>query len=168
MSSGVDHDDSKKASLREWKEKNAQRRLNDPEYDQQWRSKKAAYMREYRKRNPQRIRAVMLKVNYGMTLDEYDLLLGAQNGKCAICDEPPKEVRRGRHATLSEALDVDHDPNGGTIRGLLCQSCNRGLAELQDDPSRLKKAIAYLEAPPSTLVGMSNRRAGKRLSSKTS
>lgn len=45
-----------------------------------------------------------------------------------------------------QLLDVDHDHETGEIRGLLCSRCNGGLGLFCDNPSLLKKAIAYLEA----------------------
>jgi hypothetical protein len=50
---------------------------------------------------------------------EYDRLLKAQGGGCAICGRPPSDKRR---------LDLDHDHKLMFIRGLLCVRCNRVLA----------------------------------------
>jgi hypothetical protein len=53
----------------------------------------------------------------GVTDAEYDRLLAAQGGGCAICGNPPKSRR----------LDADHDHKTGRVRGLLCHRCNRAL-----------------------------------------
>ena len=82
----------------------------------------ATNMREYRKRykkaNPIKrsltVRKSNLKRLYGLTIEDYDGMLIAQNGVCAICKEGPSEFR----------LAVDHNHETGAIRGLLCNSCN--------------------------------------------
>ncbi len=51
----------------------------------------------------------------GVTDAEYDRLLAAQGGGCAICGNPPKTRR----------LHVDHDHKTGRVRGLLCHRDNR-------------------------------------------
>lgn len=73
---------------------------------------------------------------YGLTWDEYDLLLACQEGRCAICGGTPRRY----------ALAVDHDHRTGEIRGLLCSRCNHKLlGSANDDPVRLRKAADYLE-----------------------
>ena len=56
-----------------------------------------------------------LKRTYGLTVEEYDAMLAAQGGGCAICGRPPR-------ADIS--LHVDHDHNTGAVRGILCFRCN--------------------------------------------
>jgi hypothetical protein len=53
----------------------------------------------------------------GVTVEQYDAMLAAQGGGCAICGTKPKTRR----------LDVDHDHKTGRVRGLLCHRCNRAL-----------------------------------------
>ena len=60
-----------------------------------------------------------LKQKYGLTLDDYNNLFEKQEGRCAICGKHQVEI--ARH------LDIDHDHNTGSIRGLLCPKCNAGL-----------------------------------------
>lgn len=78
-----------------------------------------------------------LRITYGITWDEYELLLACQDYRCAICDGRPRK----------NALAVDHDHVTGELRGLLCSRCNhRLLGSANDDPARLRKAADYLEA----------------------
>lgn len=58
--------------------------------------------------------------NYGITATQFDALVAAQGGCCAICKEQPK---RG--------LVVDHSHTEKHVRGLLCDTCNRGLGWLE-------------------------------------
>lgn len=82
---------------------------------------------------------------YGLTLGDYDALLAAQGGVCAVCE---KECSRGTNLSV----DHDHDCCPGTkscgkcVRGLLCRSCNVAIGNLLDDPNLLRAAASYLEA----------------------
>lgn len=82
---------------------------------------------------------------HGITVAQYDQILDAQGGVCAICHEPP----RGKNL----AVDHDHSCCPGTrggcgkcVRGLLCEDCNHGIGNLRDDPAILRSAIDYLAA----------------------
>lgn len=91
-------------------------------------------------------RSSRLLSNYGLTVEEYDVLLVKQGGVCAICGESPREGER--------RLAVDHDHSccpgkkscGACIRGLLCANCNPMLGYARDDVGRLSSAIEYLVA----------------------
>ena len=72
-----------------------------------------------------------------MTVEQYDEMLAAQDGGCAICSRPP---------TPGISLHVDHDHETGAIRRLLCFLCNNLLGDAGDDPALLEKAAAYLHA----------------------
>ena len=75
----------------------------------------------------------------GLALNDYEQLLEAQHGGCAICGRPPRTRR----------LHVDHSHATGKIRGLLCFTCNRLVAvagRLTD--AHLDAARAYLKDGP--------------------
>lgn len=72
---------------------------------------------------------------YGMTIEQYDVMLEAQGGGCFICGRPPRE---------DISLHVDHDHSTGKVRGILCFCCNNALADFQEDPEVLKKAASYV------------------------
>jgi len=76
------------------------------------------------------------KRDYGITEDQYQLMLKKQNGKCAICKSDSKKFKYRLH--------VDHNHESGKIRGLLCVRCNTGLGSLKNKAS-LIGAIKYLE-----------------------
>jgi len=80
-------------------------------------------------------RRVALKSKYGITPAEYDRMLAAQRGLCAICGGPPN----GRWPRLA----VDHDHATDRVRELLCNHCNTGIG-LLGGPDVLEKAAAYL------------------------
>jgi hypothetical protein len=77
-----------------------------------------------------------LKTRYGITAKEYDALLEAQDGKCAICSRKMDEGRR---------LAVDHDHDTGEVRGILHVRCNTAIALFKDSPETCRKAADYLE-----------------------
>lgn len=80
-----------------------------------------------------------LKRKYGMTIEDYDRMLAAQGGGCAICGRPPRD---------DISLHVDHDHETERIRGLLCFPCNNTLGDFNDDPVRLYAAANYLARDP--------------------
>lgn len=57
------------------------------------------------------------RAQIGLTIEDYNVILEAQGGRCAICPNTPKTKR----------LDTDHNHKTGELRGLLCHSCNRRL-----------------------------------------
>jgi hypothetical protein len=71
---------------------------------------------------------------FGVTLRQYYAMCKAQQRKCAICRKAPR-LRR---------LAIDHDHRNGRARELLCNNCNLGLGNFQDDLALLRRAMAYL------------------------
>lgn len=92
-------------------------------------------VRDSARRNPERVRDDWRRRKYGIDGQQYDALLKAQGGVCAICAGPPQR----------ELLCIDHDHATGRVRGLLCDPCNTGIGHLRDDPTLLRGAIRYLE-----------------------
>ena len=78
-----------------------------------------------------------------MSADEYEAMLAAQNGQCAICGSPDGG---GNNARLS----LDHCHKTGSVRKFLCNSCNVGLGYFKDDPALMRAAASYVEASLNT------------------
>lgn len=81
----------------------------------------------------------------GVTLEEYEQMWTAQNGKCANpgCDvHAPLRMPDHRKGGLC----VDHDHTTGAIRGLLCSGCNCALGQAKEDAGRLQGLISYLSS----------------------
>jgi hypothetical protein len=100
--------------------------------------KHAKYARDWRKKNPEAVRAIQrranLKLKFGLTLEQYHLILDKQGGGCAICKQKPGKTR----------FPVDHDHSTGVIRGILCCCCNFAI-EYFNTADKLKAAAKYLE-----------------------
>jgi hypothetical protein len=99
-----------------------------------------AQKKERYKKNPKRYQAetrrVKLFSEYGLTIEQYDLMVIKQAGRCAICAGPPVHNKR---------LTVDHSHSNGTVRGLLCSECNSGLGFFKDSIIILERALKYLQ-----------------------
>jgi hypothetical protein len=87
--------------------------------------------------------------SYGLTQEQFDYLLDAQQQSCGMCHEPFVE---------GQLIHVDHDhvccqrknqSCGECIRGLLCHTCNIALGHIE---RRYAMARAYLDSPPVRLL----------------
>ena len=83
-----------------------------------------------------------LKKSYGITYDDYNKMFIEQNGCCAICDTHITDINH-KH---KKHLCIDHNHETGKVRGLLCDSCNRGIGLLKDNYKILIKAANYLKS----------------------
>lgn len=86
-------------------------------------------------------KAARLRRVYGLTLQDYGRIFDDQRGVCAICRDRDTVVMPYDPAV---GLVVDHDHDGGHVRGLLCARCNSGIGLLGDDPRNLDAAAEYL------------------------
>lgn len=131
-------------------------------------------MREWRARNPEKIRAhwekrreveavksrerwatdpewrqrkldIRRKSWYSITPEQYQQMIERQEDRCAICrTDEPGGIGGWK---------IDHDHNccpgtkscGECIRGLLCTTCNTGIGMLRDDPVTMRAAADYVE-----------------------
>lgn len=102
----------------------------------------SAYQNSLRQKNPTRrayARNYYLVKTYGITADEYDVILARQGGGCAICGATRGAVDR-------ESLCVDHNHVTGVVRGLLCLRCNFSVRDLGDDLDLARKTMEYIQA----------------------
>lgn len=70
----------------------------------------------------------------GITLAEYNAILDAQGGVCAICLRPPGKF----------SLAIDHCHSTDKNRGLLCGRCNTALSLVENYPEWADRAVSYL------------------------
>lgn len=100
--------------------------------------------------NPRAHKNKVLKQKFGLTIEDYEKILYAQNGKCAVCKKP-ETARDSRRGKLKD-LAVDHCHKTGAIRGLLCDRCNTSLGKFEDNVTYLQEAVAYLTQNTSGLL----------------
>lgn len=83
---------------------------------------------------------------FRLTLEMWDQLNLAQDGRCFLCGKRPVPGKR-------LATDHDHKPPG-EIRGLLCAWCNRLLGKVERfwSVEILQRVISYLMNPPARAV----------------
>lgn len=94
-------------------------------------------LREWRKRNPEKARALdkrkRYQKKYGLTLEQVKRLKEHKKQRCWICEEIPKR------------LFIDHDHKTGEIRGCLCPSCNTFLGRIEANPTIISNIQIYLD-----------------------
>jgi hypothetical protein len=79
---------------------------------------------------------------YGLTPLQFQHLIDCQNNRCKLC----KLYFDGESKATTAC--VDHDHKTGKVRGLLCDSCNKGLGSFRDNIDTLENAIQYLKTAP--------------------
>jgi hypothetical protein len=110
---------------KEWRKANPERNI--------------AHTKKYQAGNIERtklaVKKYQLNKKFGITLEQYDAMLAAQDGKCAICSEKCVSGRK---------LAVDHNHHTNKNRGLLCSRCNMGLGLFLENKAILNNAIEYV------------------------
>lgn len=97
-----------------------------------WVAKNKDYVKYLKKNNS-------LLSHYGISLQQYNILVIEQKGLCKICSSP-----NSKRVKMPD-LVVDHDHKTGKIRGLLCSPCNVAIGMLGDSQERLLKVVEYLK-----------------------
>lgn len=103
---------------------------------EQVKARRSKHWYEVERLGPRKYRDSTYRRRYNSTLMAYDLLLQAQDGRCAVCG-----------CLWVEGMDMfafDHDHATGLCRGVLCAACNGGLGCFRDNPELLRKAAMYL------------------------
>lgn len=73
---------------------------------------------------------------HGITVRTFSIMLGHQQGRCAICLAPSPKHRKTRW------LHIDHDHETKKVRGLLCSHCNGSLGWFEKHHQRILPYLA--------------------------
>ena len=92
------------------------------------RQRRRESVKAWNRANPEKVKAfsrkTRLKNQYGLTLEQYDAMVLAQDGRCGIC-------RTDKPGGRWPEWHVDHCHNTNRVRGLLCAECNRHLGIME-------------------------------------
>lgn len=110
---------------REWEKANpvkaaAVRRAARAKWKAKNPGKTEAAIREWAAKNRRKIFGYAILRKYGLSLPQWDALLVAHCGRCAICARP-----------MPIDINVDHDHATGRVRGLLCTPCNISVGHVE-------------------------------------
>lgn len=99
------------------------------------------YRKQYYSRPDVKLRHRLTRVKreFGLEPEEYLKMFEEQNHKCFICGNEETSVK-------NKNLSVDHCHKTGKIRALLCNRCNTGIGQFEDNPELLLKAFNYLKS----------------------
>lgn len=111
-----------------------ERRKNNPD-------RYKSYVRRYREKNIDAERARHLMREYGITIEQYNIMEAQQDGLCAICKQPETQERKG----VKYRLAVDHCHKTGKVRGLLCFKCNSSMGSFEKRDVPMSNVESYLE-----------------------
>lgn len=90
-----------------------------------------------------------IKRVFGLTREEYNNKLKAQNFVCAICGEYENSIYN--KTGVIKNLAVDHDHKTGKMRDLLCWRCNTTLGKINEDLELVDKIKLYLTKHKETI-----------------
>ena len=133
------HREQRMVTTARWKKANPERR----------REHKRRYFQKHPEVRIMKHRADHLR-GHGLTVGQYDAMLAAQGGVCAICRKAETRIDKASGRVISLGVDHDHAccPGqrscGECVRGLLCDSCNSGIGRLKDSVEIVTAALAYL------------------------
>lgn len=129
-----------KDALNEWRTRDpektrAQSRKDNNKAYKRHPEKIKARVKKFAAENPLKIKAYNLK-RYGLSLEQFQEMLVAQNNCCLGCNTSFDAVRA--------CVDHSHDETK-RVRGLLCSKCNTALGFVNDSSSILYALIEYLK-----------------------
>ena len=124
------HKDEQHIKQKEYREK---KKDEAKVYQKKYREERKDYFIAYRLAHQDEFYAKSLKRKYGLSVEEYSMLVQKQRGVCAVCGN-----------TWGSRLHVDHDHKTGKVRALLCFKCNLVLGLINDDVVVVKRMVEYL------------------------
>jgi hypothetical protein len=130
------HREKRRRRPEHYREIARQQRLSNPERQKE-------YQRRYNEKHRTMLSLRRRSKQFGMTIDMIHVMMESQGNQCAICLDP---------LTIEGQYDIDHCHTTGTIRGILCMRCNRGIGMLRDNYTLCEAAAAYLRSADMSLA----------------
>lgn len=96
--------------------------------------KHSEHQQKYRESSKQKRQEWQRQYRYGLTNKMFTSMLEQQENSCKLCKKDFETTK----------IFVDHCHLTGSVRGLLCPSCNTALGLIKDDLLWLSKAKTYL------------------------
>jgi hypothetical protein len=98
--------------------------------------KKLESVRKWKRNNRDKTKNGYLVWKFGITKEQYDIMLQEHQEGCAVCRQPCQTGRQ---------LGVDHNHKTGMNRGLLCYKCNLALGYLNEDENLIWNLLEYMK-----------------------
>ena len=133
----VNADKIRQSKKKHWAENKEKYKLANKKYRAANKEKVKETNRIWWRANKQRIAAA----KYGLTLEQYQILVEESQGFCPICNVALDFEKKG-----SAQACIDHNHKTGEVRKLICNRCNLLLGKAEDSPVLLRKAADYLES----------------------
>jgi len=89
----------------------------------------------YEPLDPVLVREKHLAQRYGLTVEDFNAILQAQQGACWVCLLP-----------IEDDPCVDHDPTTGNLRGITHRPCNFAMQKAFMTPENLRRIADWQEA----------------------
>lgn len=143
--------DKEKAYKDEYNRRYRDRVRADPELREAENARKRAWYAENIERARTKGTARHRWRRYGLSDEDFRLLVSFQNGRCASCGDTFGD----------ETPQVDHDHVTLAVRGLTCGACNKAAGALKDDWRRARALARYLKNPPNLPIHRICRTSGE-------
>lgn len=115
---------------------NRERSRTDPAWRARRNAASKAYRDAHRSEHNRSMRNLNYRKRFGITYDDFLLILAGQGGGCAICATTEPSGR---------GFVLDHCHDTGDVRGVLCAKCNSALGMFCDDLTLVRRAVEYME-----------------------
>jgi len=126
--------------------------VSDSKFATKYRAKQIERKKRRREKPDFRLHERLMR-KYKLSKSQYDAMLVAQGGRCAMCQKTHKTA-----FVKTSRLCVDHNHKTGAVRGLLCQMCNGIVGYCEKHPMTIGLAFKYLQIHEHTNTHVSSVR----------
>ena len=142
----------KKCDRKARRQRTLLRMVSDSKFATKYRAKQIERKKRRREKPDFRLHERLMR-KYKLSKSQYDAMLVAQGGRCAMCQKTHKTA-----FVKTSRLCVDHNHKTGAVRGLLCQMCNGIVGYCEKHPMTIGLAFKYLQIHEHTNTHVSSVR----------